>query len=780
MSNNTISYNGFYQQFLQPVFTTSFHNQLSPPDSHRMIQLAKRNMPNRSSNFLLRVTGWVPLACCVACSESISPADSVPTILAGNDLIENSAPATVADSNPLFTESPLYLQYPPFDRIRTEHYLPAFERGIAEQVLEIDAIAQQQAAPDFENTIIALELSGQLLNRVSAIFFTLAGTDTNAEMQALEQYLAPMLAAHDDNIVLNNALFARIATLYANRQTLQLQPEQTRLIERYYTDFVRAGASLDVNQQARMREINALLSVLQIQFNQNILDEMNAMAIVVADPDELVGLDATAITTAAAAAESRELPGQYLLPLVNTSGQPVLSSLQNRELRERVQRQSESRGNRGGEFDNRELLTAVLRLRAERAAMLGYASHAAYILADQTAASVDAVNQRLSELLPPAVANVRQEAAALQSLINDSGADHQLAAWDWDFYSERLRATRHESDSNMLRPYLELDNVLQRGVFYAAERLYGISFRERFDLPVYHADVRVFEVFDSVGTTLAIFIADYYARPSKRGGAWNSSYIVQSDLLGAQPIMANHLNVNQPANGEQTLLTVDEVTTLFHEFGHALHAMFSAVEYPYFGGTRVPRDFVEFPSQVNEMWATWPEVLANYAVHYQTGEPMPAELLESVFNAEHFNQGYATTEYLAAAVLDQALHQLSVAAIPAAEQLMSFEEEVLRSAGIDTGIVPPRYRGTYFRHIMGGYAAGYYSYIWSEVLDANTVEWFRENGGLTRENGNRFRSAVLSRGGSEDGLQLFRQFRGRDAEIQPLLERRGLSGPASN
>jgi len=715
----------------------------------------------------------MPTLFLVACSEPAAPDGTVsPPNLIGDRVTDDTR---VSDSNPFFTESPLYLNYPPFDQIREEHYLPAFERGMAEQIAEVTAISTQSAPPTFANTIVALELSGQLLNRVSSVFFTLNGTVTNAGMQAIDQQMAPLLAAHDDAILFNSALFERITTLYAGREELPLSAEQKRLIEKYYGDFLRAGAGLDAAQKERMGEINAMLALLQIQYSQNILDEMNALAVVVDSREELAGLDAATIATAAATAEERDLPGKFILPLVNTTGQPLLARLENRQLRERIQHISESRGNRGGEFDNREVLARVLQLRAERAQLLGFENYAAYTLANQTAGNVEAVNQRLSELVPPAVANAQREAADLQQIVDASGADFKVASWDWSFYSEQLSATRFDFDASHLRPYFELDNVLQKGVFFAAEQLYGISFKERFDLPKYHADTRVFEVFDAAGTTLGIFIADYYARPSKRGGAWNSSYIVQNDLLGTQPIMANHLNITKPASGEPTLLTFDEVVTMFHEFGHALHAMFSAVEYPYFGGTRVPRDFVEFPSQVNEMWATWPEVLANYAVHYETGEPMPRDLLDRVLSAQQFNQGFATTEYLAASVLDQALHQLTPETVPAADDIMEFETEVLRRVNIDTTLFPPRYRSTYFRHIMGGYAAGYYSYIWSEVLDADTVEWFRENDGLTRQNGDHFRRTLLSRGGAEDALQLFRDFRGRDAEIGPLLERRGLN-----
>lgn len=702
-----------------------------------------------------------------ACSDSGEPESP------GADAAPDAA-AQAAD-NPFFEESPLYLLYPPFDRIDESHYLPAFERGMAEHLAEVEAIAGQDAEPTFENTIVALELSGQLLNRVSRVFFSLSSAHTNERIQAIEQELAPRLAAHQDAIYLNRELYPRIRSLYERIDDLTLNLESRRLVERYHTDFVRAGAALDGGQQQRLKDINAEIATLQTQYSQNVLGEVNELAIVVGSREELTGLDEALIEAAAERAEQQGLPGQYVIPLLNTSGQPSLARLQNRALRERIHTTSLSRGSRGGQFDNREPLSRVLRLRAERARLLGYDNHAHYSLETQTARTVDAVNRRLAELAPPAVANANREAADLQAMIREEGGDFELASWDWDFYTEKVRADRFDFDENQLRPYFELDSVLERGVFYAAERLFGITFAERDDLPVYQEDVRVFEVFDAAGATLALFIADFYARPSKRGGAWMNAYVSQSDLMSTRPVVANHLNVTKPPAGEPTLLTFDEVITLFHEFGHALHGMFSHVEYPYFSGTSVPRDFVEYPSQVNEMWATWPEVLEHYAVHHETGEPMPRELLDKVLSTQTFNQGFATTEYLAASILDQALHQLTPEQAPSADEIMAFEAQALERAGIRLDTVPPRYRSPYFSHIMGGYSAGYYSYIWSEVLDADTVEWFKENGGLLRENGDHFRRTLLSRGGGEDAMTLYRNFRGRDAEIAPLLERRGLN-----
>ena len=712
------------------------------------------------------------LALLTSCSES---QEASPAVVQENQNDLSMANVGEVIINPFFEESPLYLNYPPFDRIENSHYLPAFERGMEEQLAQLSEIVNQASTPSFENTIIPLESSGELLSRVATVFFSMSGAHTNEGIRELEQKLAPQLAAHNDKILLNPALFERINVLQKQREELQLDAQSLRLLEQYHVDYMRAGAALTSQQQDQMRETNKEIAVLQTQYRQNILSEVNDLAIVVDSREELTGMSEALITAAQNEAESRELSGKFVIPLLNTSGQPSLASLQNRALRERIHTTSLSRGSRGGEFDNRQILSDVLRLRAERAQLLGYSSHAEYTLEDTTAGLAEAVNQRLAQLAPAAVANARVEAADLQKMIEDDGLDFELKAWDWPFYSEKLRVARYQFDESQLQPYLEIDNVLRRGVFFAAEKLYGITFSERFDLPVYQEDVRVFEVFDDDGETLALFLMDPYARSTKRGGAWMNSYISQNAMLGTTPIVANHLNITQPQTGDATLLTFDEVTTMFHEFGHALHGMFSSVEYPYFSGTSVPRDFVEYPSQVNEMWATWPEILENYAVHFQTGEQMPPELLDKVLATQKFNQGFATTEYLAASILDQALHQLSPGQIPSAGEMVEFENKALMGAGIALNTVPPRYRSTYFSHIMGGYSAGYYSYIWSEVLDADSVEWFKENGGLIRENGDHFRQTLLSRGGSEEAMSLFRTFRGRDANIAPLLERRGLN-----
>ena len=521
-----------------------------------------------------------------------------------------------------------------------------------------------------------------------------------------------------------------------------------------------------------MRAINAEMATLQTNFRQNVLSEVNAQAIIVDNAEQLDGLSEGEIASAKAAAVERDLEDQWVIPLLNTSGQPALARLTHRDLRERIYRASVGRGSSGGDYDNRETVAKIMKLRAERALLLGYPNHAAFNLENQTAKTTEAVNERLTSLAPVAVANAKVEASELQALINAEGGDFDLAPWDWAYYSERLRAQKYAFDESELKPYFELDNVLTRGVFHAAEQLYGITFSLREDLPVYHETVRVWEVRNADDSVLALFIEDMYARASKRGGAWAMSYVSQSGLMGTQPVSANHLNIPRPPEGEPTLLTWDEVTTLFHEFGHALHAMFADVQYP--SSLSVPRDFVEYPSQVNEMWADWPEILSNYAIHYETGEPLSLELLKKVSAASQFNEGFRSTEYLAASLLDQAWHQRSAEELPTAEGVLAFEADALNDAGAYFEAVPPRYRTTYFSHIVGGYSAGYYSYIWSEVLDADTVQWFIENGGLRRENGDHFRATLLSRGGSEDAMSLYRNFRGRDAALEPLLKRRGL------
>ena len=688
-----------------------------------------------------------------------------------------AAPAVPAaiGANPLFTASALPFQYPAFDKIKDEHFAPAFAEGMRIQLKEVDAIANNAKAPTFGNTIVAMEKSGQLLTRVQTIFGNLKGANTDDALDAVDREMSPKLAAHGDAIFLNAKLFARIKSLYQQRDKLHLDAEAKYLLERYHTDFVRAGANLSDADKAKLKTINGDIATLQTTFTQNVLKEANASALVVDSRAELAGMTDAAIDAAAAAAKAKGMDGKFMVAVVNTSGQPPLAVLTNRATREKLMALSLARGSHGGEFDNREVVLKIAKARAEKAALLGYANFAAYSLEDQTAHDTTAVNKLLTELATPAVNNARKEAADLQAVVDSEKGGFQIDAADWAYYTDKVRAQRFSFDENQLKPYFELDNVLTKGVFYAAGKLYGLSFKERKDLPVYNPDVRVFDVFDANGKQLAIFIADMYARSNKQGGAWMNEYVSQSALMGTHPVVANHLNIPKPPAGEPTLLTYDEVKTAFHEFGHALHGMFSNVKYPRFSGTSVPRDFVEYPSQVNEMWAVWPEVLANYAKHYQTGAAMPKELLDKVVASKKFNQGFLTTEYLSASLLDQRWHQLTPAQIPT--DVLGFEATALKDMGVDFAPVPPRYRTTYFSHsFSGGYSAGYYAYLWSEKLDADTVEWFKEKGGLKRENGDWFRKTLLSRGGTDDALQLFRNFRGRDAIIEPLLERRGLNG----
>ena len=686
-------------------------------------------------------------------------------------------PAPSAVTNPLLTESTLPYHLPPFAAIKDEHFEPAFEQGMADELEEVAKIAGNPAPPTFDNTIVALERSGELLDRVDTVFGILTGAYTNPALDHLEASLSPRLAAHRDAIYLNRALFTRVDRLYEDRAKLGLDAESLRLLDRYHLDFVRAGAKLSAAEQDALKAKNAEIAALSTQFKQNLLKETNASAVLVDSRDELAGLSDDTIASAAAAAKAAGHEGEYLLRLTNTTGQPAYSALENRALRERIMAASLARGSRGGEFDNSAIVARIAELRAERAQLLGYSSHAAYEVELQTARSVEAINRMLAQLAPPAVANARREAADMQAIIDSANGGYTLGAADWDFNTEKVRQARYAFNQDELKPYYEATRVLEDGVFYAATRLYGITFKRRADLAGYSPDMSAYEVFNEDGSALALFLCDLYARPNKRGGAWMNAYVPQNGLTGAKPAIGIHLNVTKPADGQPTLLSHDEVNTLFHEFGHALHGMFSAVKYPKFAGTRVPRDFVEFPSQVNEMWATWPEVLQHYARHHETGEPIPQALLDKVEAAEKFNQGYATTELVAANVIDQAWHQLKPDDVPGADGVSDFEAAALRKAGLDFGPVPPRYRSTYFSHIFaGGYSAGYYSYFWSEVLDAATVDWINSHGGLKREIGDRFRSTLLSRGGSREALDLFRDFTGGDPDIRPLLVRRGLDG----
>jgi peptidyl-dipeptidase Dcp len=678
--------------------------------------------------------------------------------------------------NPFGVASDLPYGLPPFDRITDEHFLPAFEAGLAEHAAEVERIAAADEAPTVENTLVALERSGRLLDRVSSVFFNLVGSDSTPRIQEIQAAIAPRLTAHSDAIHLDPRLFARIDDLYSRRDSLGLDPETAWLLQRYRLEFQRAGAGLPEADQERLRVLNEELSSLSTRFQNNLLADTNDSAVLVTDATELAGLSEDAVAAAAATATSHGHEGAYLVKIGLPTSQPVLASLDDRGLRERVHTASVSRGNRGNEHDNSATLATIVELRAERARLLGFGDHAAYMIADQTAGTAESALALLRRLAPVAAANARAEQEELQRAA-DAGHGGELQPWDWRYYAERVRKERFDIDGAALRPYFDLERVLIDGVFHAANKLFGLTFTERHDLPVYHPEVRVFEVHDAEGTGVGLFLGDYYTRDTKRGGAWMNNFVEQSRLLDERPVVVNNLNIVRPPEGEPTLLTFDEVITAFHEFGHALHGLLSDVRYPKFSGANVPRDFVEFPSQVNEMWALWPEVLANYAKHYRTGEPLPQHLVDRLLESQRFGEGFRTTEYLAASLLDQAWHALAPGERIDAGEVARFEAEALEKEGLALPAVPPRYRSTYFAHIFSsGYSAGYYSYIWSEVLDADSVEWFRENGGLTRANGDYFRATLLSRGGSLDAMQAFRDFRGRDPEIEPLLRRRDLTG----
>jgi peptidyl-dipeptidase Dcp len=707
-------------------------------------------------------------------AASLALAYATPAIAAPAAPVAASAAAPLDASNPFAKPSTLPFQYPAFDKIKDEHFLPAFAAGMTEHLREIDTIANNAKAPTFDNTIVAMERSGQLLTRVATTFSNLQGANTNDTLDGIDREMSPKLASHNDTIYLNDKLFQRVKTLHAKRASLGLDKESAYLLERYYKDFVRAGANLSAADKDKLKAYNSELATLQTTFSQNTLKERDASALVVDKRADLDGMAPAAIDAAAAEAKKRGMDGKYVIAIVNTTGQPLQAELTNRAVRERLTAASLARGSRGGEFDNTKIVLKLAKLRADKAALLGYPSFAAYSLDDQTAKTTANVNKLLSELAKPAINNAHKEAAEIQKVIDAGKGGFKADASDWAFYTDKVRAEKYAFDENQLKPYFELDNVFIKGIFFAANKEYGISFKERRDLPVWTPDARVFDVIDSDGKPLAIFILDMYARPNKQGGAWMNEYVSQSSLLGTHPVVANHLNIPKPAAGQPTLLTYDEVKTAFHEFGHALHGMFSNVKYPRFSGTNVPRDFVEYPSQVNEMWALWPEVLANYAKHYKTGAPMPKELLDKVVAAKKFNMGFVTAEYLSASLLDQRWHQLSANQIPT--DVVAFEAAALKDAGVDYALVPPRYRTTYFSHVFSnGYSAGYYGYLWAEKLDADTVDWFTKSGGLSRKNGDHFRKTLLSRGGSADAMSLFHDFRGRDPVIEPLLERRGLN-----
>jgi len=677
-------------------------------------------------------------------------------------------------TNPFFEPSTLPYGLPPFADITDEHYREAFDKGFADQLAEIQAITRKRDVPTFENTFIPLETSGQLLERVAIVFYNKSSADSSDFTNELEEEIAPLMAAHSDAIKLDAQLYSRIKSIHDQLDALDLSAEAKYVVTRYYDEYTIAGAGLNDDEKEKLRDYNKQLSTLTTKFEKNLLADTNDLAVVFDTAEELDGLEAGELSAAAESAKERGLEGKYLVTMMNFSGHPFLASLTNRDSRKRISDASRSKGSRGNEWDNSQIVLDIARLRAERAELLGFANHAAWVTADETAKTPEAVASMLGKLAPAAARNALAEQKDLEEI-----APHPIEAHDWAFYTEKVRQAKYDVDTAAMRPYFEAERVLQQGVFFAATQLYGITFTERPDLQSYHPEARIFEVLNADGSQVGLYSYDLYTRDSKRGGAWMNSLIQQNRLLGHPTIVTNNLNVPKPAAGSPTLLTYDEVNTLFHEFGHALHGLFAQVEYPRAGGTNVYRDFVEFPSQVNEMWMLWPEVLANYAVHYQTGEAMPQEFVDKIQASSAFNEGFGTSEYLAAALLDQAWHTIGSAAFEgpdAITDVAAFESAALAAVGLDNPAVPTRYSSTYFAHTFaGGYDAGYYSYIWSEVLDADTVEWFKENGGLTRANGDRFRSRLLGVGGSKDPLEAFRDFRGRDAVIEPLLNRRGLN-----
>ena len=679
---------------------------------------------------------------------------------------------TFENENPFALRSTLEYEMPDFSRINDDSYLPAFRAGCEEQLGEVAAITAQ---PDvtFENTIVAMERSGQMLMRMLMVFYNKSSSDTSDRLDEIEAEIAPKLAAHMDEVRLNQALFSRIKHLQENRDSLELGTEEAWLLERYYLDFTHAGAHLTDAQREELMVLNEKLSGLETKFGTNLLNDTNDLGIFVEDVAELDGLDENQIAACAAAAKDRDQEGKYFVAMVNFTGNPALANLTHRGLREKIMKASLLKGGRDNENDNRPVLLEIVKLRAQRAELFGVKTHAEYVLQDRNAQNPENVHKMLKQIAPAAVRNARAEGAELQKSIEAAGENFELASWDWDLYTEKVRLVKYNLDTSKMKPSFELERVLHDGVFFAANKLFGITFKERKDIKTYHPEARAFEVFNEDGSKLALFIGDFFTRDSKRGGAWMNNLVDQNHLLGQLPVVVNNLNIPKPPEGQPALLTYDETTTLFHEFGHALHGFLSDVNYPRFSGTSVERDFVEFPSQVNEMWITWPEVLDNYARHYVTGEKLPQEWVDNLKAASAFNEGHATTSYLAAAILDLAWHSLPADAT--VTDVEEFEAKAIADYGLDYAPVPTRYRSTYFSHIFaGGYSAGYYGYIWSEVLDADTVNWFKENGGMTRENGEHFRQSLLSRGGSLNSMQMFRNFRGQDATIEPLLKRRGL------
>jgi len=722
---------------------------------------------------------FIPLAFCglifcpgppsMAVGEDTS--DSVENSVVNNQTIPAGG---LASDNPFSHPSSLPFQAPNFEAIQLEHYQPAMMEGMKQQLAEIDAIVGQQESPTFDNTIVPLERSGALLTRTRRVFSNMSSAHTNEHLQQIQTEMAPLLAAHSDSILLNAALFDRVRTLYESNDSQNLNSEQKEVLRQHYEDFVRAGAKLSTEQQNRVRTLNEQLSTLQTKFEDNLLAVTKERSVLVADVAELDGMTEGDVAAAADRAKERGHDGQYLLEITNTTRVPILTSLNNRTLRKRVWKASANRaiGEDGG-IDNRSLILEIAQLRAERAQLLGFRNHAEWKIQNQMAKTPDAARRMLTDLVPGVVARVKEEAQELRTMMEELGATHELEPWDWEYYAEKVRQKKFDVDEAEVKPYFNFDSVLQNGVFSTMHELFGIEFQECSDLPVYHADVRVFNVIDADGGQIGLFYIDVFKRNSKRGGAWMSSWVTQSHLLDSKPVIVNVLNNPRPAEGEPALISFDNVTTVFHEMGHGVHGLFSDVTYPSVAGTATPRDFVEFPSTFEEDWCIQPAILSNYARHYETGEPIPDALLQKLIRARQFNQGFETLEYMAAALLDLEWHTLGPDEIP--DDIEAFEAATLKKYGVDIPAVPPRYRTPYFAHIWGGgYAASYYAYLWSEFLAADAFAYMQANGGATRSNGNRFRNEVLSRGSSRDPMDSYKAFRGQEPTVEALLIRRGL------
>lgn len=728
---------------------------------------------------MLRRFYWAGLPAWFALSVSLLPAQS-PSLSDRSSSRSILVTTTMNNDNPFLVASNLPLSAPNFKAIRHEHYMAAFEAGMAQQLKEVQAIAELPSTPTFENTLVALEKSGDILRRVQAVFFNLASSNTDDKIQEIEEKVAPMLAAHSDNIFLNAPLFARVETLWKQKESLKLSEEQQRLLKDYYENFVRSGAKLNEDQKKRIRAINEELSLVETQFQNNLLAITKECAVIVEKVEELDGMSSAELAAAREAAKERGLQDKYLLAITNTTRQPILTSLKNRALRQKVWEASAYRGlGRNGGIDNRPLVLKLAKLRAERSQILGYASHAAFALEDQMAKDPKAAFKMLRDLVPQVVEKTKIESEEITQAMREDGVKDTLQPWDWEYYAERVRKQKYQADENQIKQYFELDGVLKNGVFFAYKKLYGIDFKERFDLPVYHPSVRVFDVLNEDGTVIGLFYADYLHRENKRGGAWMDSFVSQSRLLHQLPVVVNVMNIPKGAEGEPTLVSFDNVTTMFHELGHGVHGLFSTVEFPALSGTSVPRDFVEFPSTFHEDCAIEPSILQNYARHYKTGERIPDELLKKAIAANKFNKGFDTLEYLSAALLDLAWHSLSTDQIP--QDVESFEAKVLQEYGVALAAVPPRYKTQYFAHVWcGGYSAGYYAYLWSEVLAADAFAYMKQRGGLSRTNGEAFRNQILSKGGTREVMQQYVDFRNQPPTVEALLIRRGLQKPKEN